>query len=77
MEVTWENIGDPVNKGEEIPKWMKDIVKHVAERNESYAYSPTKGVLETRQYLSDIVNKRGGVRITPEDILFLMGWGML
>jgi len=70
MEVTWENIGDPVNKGEEIPKWMKDIVKHVAERNESYAYSPTKGVLETRQYLCDIVNKRGGVRITPEDILF-------
>lgn len=27
IEVTWENIGDPVNKGEIIPDWMKEIVK--------------------------------------------------
>ncbi|MCA1932190.1 MAG: pyridoxal phosphate-dependent aminotransferase [Calditerrivibrio sp.] len=75
LEVIWENIGDPVNKGEQIPLWMKEIVKDVASRNESYAYSPTKGVLQTRKYLSDIINKRGGVQISPEDILFFNGLG--
>jgi len=75
IEVTWENIGDPVNKGEIIPDWMKEIVKKVASQNESYAYSPTKGVLSTREYLADKLNKRGGVQITPEDILFFNGLG--
>jgi len=75
IEVTWENIGDPVNKGEIIPEWMKDIVKDVASRNESYAYSPTKGVLSTREYLANQINKRGGAQITPDDILFFNGLG--
>ncbi|MGB9731794.1 MULTISPECIES: pyridoxal phosphate-dependent aminotransferase [Calditerrivibrio] len=75
IEVTWENIGDPVNKGEIIPEWMKDIVKDVASKNESYAYSPTKGVLSTREYLANQINKRGGIQITPDDILFFNGLG--
>ncbi len=75
IEVTWENIGDPVNKGEIIPEWMKEIVRSVASKNDSYAYSPTKGVLSTREYLTNLVNKRGGTQITPEDILFFNGLG--
>ncbi|MCX8083641.1 MAG: pyridoxal phosphate-dependent aminotransferase [Calditerrivibrio sp.] len=75
IEVTWENIGDPVNKGEQIPDWMKEIVKKVADTNESYAYSPTKGVLKTREYLASKLNERGGAQITPEDILFFNGLG--
>ncbi|MGC8769168.1 pyridoxal phosphate-dependent aminotransferase [Calditerrivibrio sp.] len=75
IEVTWENIGDPVSKGEIIPEWMKDIVKDVASKNESYAYSPTKGVLSTREYLANQINKRGGIQITPDDILFFNGLG--
>jgi hypothetical protein len=26
VEVTWENIGDPISKGEKIPEWMKEVL---------------------------------------------------
>lgn len=74
-EVYFENIGDPVMKGEKIPLWMKDIVKEVVDNDLSFAYSPTKGVLETREFLANEVNKKGGVQITPEDIIFFNGLG--
>ena len=44
----WENIGDPVAKGYQIPAWIKDIVKKAINENKSFAYNPTKGLLETR-----------------------------
>lgn len=74
-EVYWENIGDPVAKGEKIPVWMKEILKETIDNDVSFAYSPTKGVYETRKYLADKVNKRGGVQISPEDIIFFNGLG--
>ncbi len=75
IEIFWENIGDPVAKGTEIPDWMKAIVADLARENMSYAYCPTKGVLETRQYLAQKNNALGGVQITQEDILFCNGLG--
>lgn len=75
QEVHWENIGDPVAKGEKIPEWMKGIIKDTIDRDMSFAYSPTKGVYETREFLAEKVNKRGGVQITPEDIIFFNGLG--
>jgi hypothetical protein len=38
----WENIGDPVSKGEKVPLWLKTIVKNKLEEDDSYAYSPSK-----------------------------------
>lgn len=73
--VYFENIGDPVIKGEKIPVWMKDIIKEVVDDDMSFAYSPTKGVLSTREFLAQQVNKKGGVQITPEDIIFFNGLG--
>jgi len=70
-----ENIGDPVSKGESIPEWMKEIVADLAMQDSSYAYSPTKGVLETREFLADLVNRRKRTRITPDDIVFFNGLG--
>ena len=29
MEISWENIGDPVMKGEQVPEWIKDVLKEV------------------------------------------------
>jgi alanine-synthesizing transaminase len=75
IEIFWENIGDPVAKGTPIPPWMKKIVADLAQDNKTYAYCPTKGVLETRQYLSQKNNALGGAQITPEDILFCNGLG--
>ncbi len=75
LRVNWENIGDPVAKGEEIPIWMKEIVADAVYDDASYGYSPTKGVLETRQYIADETNALGGVQIDPEDIIFFNGLG--
>ncbi|MFP6597059.1 MAG: aminotransferase class I/II-fold pyridoxal phosphate-dependent enzyme, partial [Candidatus Hydrogenedentota bacterium] len=75
MEITWENIGDPVQKGENPPKWIRDIVGDIVAQGESWAYCDTAGVPETREFLAEHVNARGGVQITSDDILFFNGLG--
>ncbi|HNZ65058.1 MAG TPA: pyridoxal phosphate-dependent aminotransferase [Smithella sp.] len=75
VDIIWENIGDPVQKGEQIPAWMKDVLIEIIKDDASFAYSPTKGVDSTRKFLADRLNKRGHVRITPEDIIFFNGLG--
>lgn len=75
IDIIWENIGDPVQKGKCIPDWMKEILTDIIKKDCSYAYSPTKGVNETRQFLAERLNKRGKVQITAEDIIFFNGLG--
>lgn len=75
IKTFWENIGDPVAKGEQIPVWMKEIVAEFAMEDSSYGYCPTRGMLETREFIAEQVNKRGGVQIDTEDILFFNGLG--
>ena len=75
VELDWENIGDPVQKGEKIPVWMKEVLFDVLRDDLSFAYSPTKGVTATREFLAELVNKRGGAQITAEDIIFFNGLG--
>jgi aspartate/methionine/tyrosine aminotransferase len=75
IKTYWENIGDPVAKGEEIPLWMKEIVAQAAMENKSYGYSPTKGVLSVRQFVAEKRNNQGGVQITPDDVIFFNGLG--
>ncbi|MBI5444895.1 MAG: pyridoxal phosphate-dependent aminotransferase [Deltaproteobacteria bacterium] len=75
VKVNMENIGDPVAKGEKIPLWMRKIVADLAMQDCSYAYCPTKGLLETREFLAERTNRRGGARITPDDIIFFNGLG--
>ena len=38
VEMSWENIGDPINKGERIPDWIKDIVVDLVRDDASYGY---------------------------------------
>ncbi|MCF6187526.1 MAG: aminotransferase class I/II-fold pyridoxal phosphate-dependent enzyme, partial [Desulfobulbaceae bacterium] len=75
VQVNWENIGDPVAKGEEIPGWMKDIVADAVQDSSTYAYSPTKGVLATREFIARETNAMGGAQIDAEDIIFFNGLG--
>jgi len=75
IEIIWENIGDPVDKGEKIPDWMKDVLTGILREDISYAYSPTQGVNETREFLAERVNRAGKVEITAEDIIFFNGLG--
>jgi hypothetical protein len=74
-EITWENIGDPIQKHNVVPEWMKEIVSDLVSQDKSYGYADSKGVLETRMFLADINNKKGGSQITAEDILFFNGLG--
>ena len=75
LKIIWENIGDPVQKGEMIPIWMKEVLTDILKEDLSYAYSPTKGVDATRAFLAERTNARGKTQITPEDIIFFNGLG--
>ncbi|MDD2365967.1 MAG: pyridoxal phosphate-dependent aminotransferase [Desulfuromonadaceae bacterium] len=75
VKINWENIGDPIVKGEIIPEWMKEIVAKAAMDNRTWGYCHTRGVLETREFICDRTNSRGGARITPDDIIFFNGLG--
>lgn len=76
VEITWENIGDPVQKGEEPPAWIRQIVHELLDERLSWAYCDTEGVPETREFLAAKVNERpGGVQISANDILFFNGLG--
>jgi alanine-synthesizing transaminase len=71
----WENIGDPVAKGEEIPRWMKQIIADLVMQDCTYGYSPTRGDIAARRFICEQTNKRGKAQITPEDIIFFNGLG--
>ncbi|MCL9972053.1 MAG: pyridoxal phosphate-dependent aminotransferase [Candidatus Pacebacteria bacterium] len=73
--ITWENIGDPVAKGEHPPEWLRDIVASAAREGATFAYSPTQGLDATREYIARERNLEGGIQITKNDILFYNGLG--
>jgi aspartate/methionine/tyrosine aminotransferase len=75
LRVNWENIGDPVAKGEDIPAWMKEIVVEAVRDNATYGYSPTRGILATREFIAERVNRLGGAQIDANDIIFFNGLG--
>lgn len=76
INMTWENIGDPVGKGEPVPIWVKDIISKAIYKDDStFAYSPTKGLPATREFISELRKKESGVNLDPEDILFFNGLG--
>lgn len=74
-KIHWENIGDPIEKKCQVPEWIKDIVVDLSKENRSYGYCPSKGMLETREFIVKETNKLGGAQITVDDILFFNGLG--
>lgn len=75
MSIIWENIGDPIAKGEAVPEWVKQIVQKYTEQNTSFGYSPTKGMLAARQCIANERLRESNVALDPEDILFCNGLG--
>lgn len=74
-DILWENIGDPIQKHQRLPQWMKTILTDLLNEDDTYSYSHSKGVLATRQFLADRTNKMNGVQIKAEDITFFNGLG--
>ncbi len=75
VDISWENIGDPIQKHHKLPAWIKDVVADLVKNDDVYSYCPSKGMLETREFLAKQTNGTGGVRITAEDICFFNGLG--
>lgn len=75
VTIVYENIGDPIRKGEKIPQWMKDIVSQLVQDDLSWAYTATQGDNNTRKFLAQQINERGGAQITADDIYFFNGLG--
>ncbi len=73
VEVTWENIGDPIAKGERVAPWIREIVHEVVELEDSWGYCPTEGFMEAREALAAHVNNRPGARVSAADIIFFNG----
>jgi len=72
----WENIGDPIQKGDYAPDWVRAIVHELVDDPLSWGYCDTAGVPATREFLAGHVNARpGGVRVTRDDIFFFNGLG--
>src|SRR6478609_6214846 len=75
VAISWENIGDPIQKNHKLPQWIKDVIADLVKQDDSYSYCPSKGMLETREFLAKQTNAAGGVQITAEDICFFNGLG--
>lgn len=75
QEIYWENIGDPIQKNHPLPAWIKEIIASLTLQTESYGYCPSKGILDTREFLAARTNERKGVKISAEDICFFNGLG--
>ncbi|MEN7549247.1 pyridoxal phosphate-dependent aminotransferase [Rapidithrix thailandica] len=73
--IYWENIGDPIQKHNSMPAWMKEIIADLLNDNNTFGYCHSKGVPETRDFLASLNNQLGGVQITREDITFFNGLG--
>lgn len=73
--ILMENIGDPIQKNRKLPDWIKEIIADLLNDDLTYSYSHSKGLLETREFLADRVNKLGGTQIDPVDITFFNGLG--
>ncbi len=76
VPITWENIGDPVAKGETVPQWIREIVANeILGSSDSFAYSPTKGLKAARDFLAQEYSRTALAPLSPDHILFFNGLG--
>jgi len=75
LKPVYENIGDPVEKGEKVASWIKEELKSLIDNDMSWAYCNTQGVLETRKFIANLTNAEGGAQITEDDVYFFNGLG--
>ena len=70
----WENIGDPIKQGHQVPEWIKEILKKICDDNANWGYSPTEGLLETRTFIAES-RKKQDIPLHEKDIVFTSGLG--
>lgn len=78
LDLVWENIGDPVNKGWPVPPFLKEILKQEIDRpdNRALAYTHSRGNVETRKWAAEYCRQFfPASTLTYEDIVFTNGLG--
>jgi len=72
-----ENIGDPVAKGWNVPRFIKEILADLITKNNGvYGYAHSRGILTSRQWVADCSKKLcPSSRLDPEHVFFTNGLG--
>lgn len=65
INISWENIWDPVAKWEKMPEWIKNIISESLKDDKIFWYSPSKWLEKTREYLAS-----KNPKIKKDDIIF-------
>lgn len=76
MDMVWENIGDPVAKGEDVPLWIRKKVADLCRNDPKvYSYAPTQGLAACRRFLVKRRLVETGRELDLDDIVFFNGLG--
>src|SRR5690606_31775945 len=75
MEISFENIGDTIQKNHTLPEWIKPLIADLTRQDSTYSYCPSNGLLEMREFLAKQTNAIGVVQFSAEDICFFNGLG--
>ncbi|MDO8626579.1 MAG: pyridoxal phosphate-dependent aminotransferase [Candidatus Magasanikbacteria bacterium] len=78
LDLVWENIGDPVDKGWPVPPFLKEILKQEIDRadNRGFAYTHSRGNIATRKWAAEYCRSFcPAATLGYEDILFTNGLG--
>lgn len=65
INISWENIWDPVAKWEKMPEWIKNIISESLKDDKIFWYSPSKWLEKTREYLAS-----KNTKLKKDDIIF-------
>src|SRR3989338_8470487 len=70
----WENIGDPIKQGHQVPEWIKAELQKAASVNANWGYSATEGAASAREFIVSEEAKKG-VKLDKNDVVFASGLG--
>lgn len=65
IEISWENIWDPIAKWEKMPEFVKNIIKKSLDDDKIFWYCPSRWLEKTREYLASKSTK-----LKKDDIIF-------
>lgn len=77
-DFTWENIGDPIAKGWQVPRFLKEIVKEEIDRpgDAVFGYSHSRGALNARLWVAQTSKRFSpSSKLDREDVVFTSGLG--
>lgn len=78
MQIVWENIGDPIAKGWQVPLFLKTLLKEVIDEpgDRVFGYAHSRGLPEVREWVAEQSRTLApSTAIDAEYVLFTSGLG--